>query len=106
MKDDEDDRFQVHIISEGFIGSDHWAISVKMGDGVRNYIQKQKISNQKYLNIPFAGNIHYNCDMIWGVEQIAKNINKESYKLYLESFNVLSLKRNHLDVLGQNIENI
>ena len=63
-----------------------------MDNGNRNYIQKIPPKDR----IPAAGTVRYNCSIIWEAERI----NPRDYKKRFESINVLSFKRDHLNILG------
>jgi len=48
IDEEKDDRFQVHMRSDSFFGFGNFALSMKMGNGQRNYIQKRQGENLRY----------------------------------------------------------
>jgi len=75
----EDDRYQINMSTKSTFTNNHWDISVKMGDGRRNYIQK--VANTA---------VQYNWDAM---------MNAQLQGTHQVNINVQSFKREHFEIL-------
>jgi len=82
IADNGDDTYQVHLVAKSFYTFEHFAVSVKMADGRRNYIQKKAGSG-----------VTYDCSSLWFVDKETETVTVNVFTLHDNHFRLLETSR-------------